>query len=93
MSTLTPEMFRALVDQIISRRFFLTSEEGSSLRREDRKTYNEYFSIYYDVKLLELLQLLLLQVNRLNTEGPIARRLLQRLKMLIQDLYAFRSTR
>jgi hypothetical protein len=63
MSTLTPETFRALVYQIISRRFFLTSEEGSSLRREDRKTYNEYFSIYYDVKLLELLQLLLLQGN------------------------------
>jgi hypothetical protein len=93
MSTLTPETFRALVDQIISRRFFLTSEEGSSLCREDRKTYNEYFSIYYDVKLLELLQLLLLQGNRLNTEGPIARRLLQCLKTLIQDVDAFRSTR
>jgi len=87
-----PETFRALIDQIVTRRFFLTSEEGSSLRREDRKTYNEYFSIYYDVKLSELLQLLLLQVNRLNTEGPIATRFLQHLKMLIQDLDAFRST-
>ena len=56
MSTLTPETFRALVDQIVNRRFFLTSEEGSSLRREDRKTYNEYFSVYYDVELSELLQ-------------------------------------
>jgi hypothetical protein len=93
MSTLTPETFRALVDQIVARRFFLTSEGGNSLHREDRKTYNEYFSIYYDVELSELLQLLLLQGNRLDADGPIARRLLQRLKMLIQDLDAFRSTR
>jgi hypothetical protein len=93
MSTPTPEMFRALIDQIITRRFFLTSEGGSSLRREDRKTYNEYFSVYYDVELSELLQLLLLQGNRLDTDGPIARRLLQRLKTLIQDLDAFRTTR
>jgi len=49
MSTLTPETFRFLVDQIVTRRFFLTSEEGSSLRREDRKTYNEYFSVYYNI--------------------------------------------
>jgi len=93
MSTLTPETFRALVNQIVTRRFFLTSEEGSLLRREDRKTYNEYFSVYYDVELSELLQVLLLQGNRLDADGPIARRLLQRLKMLIQDLDAFRVTR
>jgi len=93
MSALTPETFKALVDQIVNRRFFLTSEEGSILRREDRKTYNEYFSFYYDVKLSELLHLLLLQGNRLDIEGPIARQLLQRLKTLIQDLDAFRSTR
>ena len=93
MSTLTPEMFRALVDQIVTRRFFLTSEEGSSLRREDRKTYNKYFSVYYDVELSELLQVLRLQGNRLDADGPIARRLLQRLKTLIQDLDAFRATR
>jgi len=93
MSTLTPETFRALVDQIVTRRFFLTSEVGSSLRREDRKMYNEYFSVYYDVKLSELLHFLLLQGNRLDVEGPIARRLLQWLKTLIQDLDAFRSTR
>jgi hypothetical protein len=77
MSTLTPETFRALVNQIVTRRFFLTSEEGSSLHREDRKTYNEYFSVYYDVKLSELLQLLLPQGNRLDADGPIVRRLLQ----------------
>ena len=70
MSTLTPETFRFLVDQIVTRRFFLTSEEGSSLRREDRKTYNEYFSVYYDVELSELLQVLLLQGNRLDADGP-----------------------
>ena len=93
MSTLTPETFRFLVDQIVTRRFFLTSEEGSSLRRDDRKTYNEYFSVYYDVELSELLQVLLLQGNRLDADGPIARRLLQRLKTLIQDLDAFRVTR
>jgi len=92
MSALTPETFKALVDQIANRRFFLTFEEGSMLRREDRKTYIEYFSIYYDVKLSELLHLLLLQGNRLYVEGPIAGRLLQRLKTLIQDLDAFRST-
>jgi hypothetical protein len=79
MSTLTPETFRALIDQIVTRRFFLTSEGGSSLHPEDRKTYNEYFSVYYDVELSELLQLLLLQGNRLDADGPIARRLLQRL--------------
>jgi hypothetical protein len=91
MSTLTT--FKALVDQIVTRRFFLTSEGGSSVHQEDRKTYNKYFSVYYDVKLSELLQLLLLQGNRLDADGPIARILLQRLKMLIQDLDAFRSTR
>ncbi len=90
MSMLTPETFRALVDQIVSRRFFLTSEEGNSLRREDRKTYNKYFSIYFNIELSELLQLLLLQGNQLDAEGPIARRILQYLKMLIQDLDAFR---
>jgi hypothetical protein len=89
---LTPEKFRALVDQIVSRRFFLTSEGGNSLCQEDRKTYNKYFSVYYYVELSELLQLLLLQGNRLDTKVPIARRLLQRLKTLIQDLDAFRST-
>jgi len=93
MSTLTPETFRALVDQIVTRRFFLTSEGGSSLHREDRKTYNKYFSVYYDVELSELLQLLLLQGNRLDADGPKARRLLQQLKTLIQDLGAFRTTR
>jgi hypothetical protein len=93
MSTLTPEKFRALINQIVSRRFFLTSEEGSSLRREDRKMHNKFFSVYYDIELLELLQLLLLQGNRLDAEGPVVRRLLQRLKMLIQELDAFRSTR
>jgi hypothetical protein len=55
--------------------------------------YNKYFSVYYDIELLELLQLLLLQGNRLDAEGPVVRRLLQRLKMLIQELDAFRSTR
>ena len=92
MSALTLETFKALVDQIVNRRFFLTSEEGSILSPEDKKTYNEYFSVYYDVKLSELLHLLLLQGNRLDIEGPIARQLLQRLKTLIQDLDAFRST-
>jgi hypothetical protein len=29
MSTLTPETFRALIDQIVTRRFFLTLEGGS----------------------------------------------------------------
>jgi hypothetical protein len=87
------ETFKALVDQIVSRRFFLSSEEGSALRREDRKTYNEYFSVYYDIELSDLLNLLLLQGNRLDIDGPIARRLLQRLKLLIQDLDSFRSTR
>jgi hypothetical protein len=93
MSTLTPETFKALVDQIVSRRYFLSSEEGSALRREDRKMYNEYFSVYYDIELSDLLNLLLLQGNRLDVDGPIARRLLQRLKILIQDLDSFRSTR
>ena len=92
MSALTLETFKALVDQIVNRRFFLTSEEGSIFRREDRKTYNEYFSVYYDVELPELLYLLLIQGNQLDVEGPIARRLLQWLKTLIQDLDAFRST-
>ena len=68
MSALTLETFKALVNQIVNRRFFLTFEEGSLLCREDRKTYNEYFSIYYDVELSELLHLLLLQGNRLNAE-------------------------
>jgi hypothetical protein len=67
--------------------------EGSSLRREDRKMYNEYFSVYYNVELSELLQILLLQSNRHDADGPIARRLLQQLKTLIQDLDAFRATR
>ena len=93
MSALTPETFKALVDQIVNRRFFLTFEEGSILRREDRKTYNEYFSVYYDFELSELLYLPLIQGNQLDVEGPIARRLLQWLKTLIQDLDAFRSTR
>jgi len=93
MSALTLETFKALVDQIVNRRFFLTSEEGSILCGEDRKTYNEYFSVYYDVLLSDLLHLLLLQGNQLDIEGPIARQLLQRLKTLIQDLDAFRSTR
>jgi len=53
MSTLTPETFRALVDHIVSRRFFLTSEEGSSFCRQDRKMYNKYFSIHYNVELLD----------------------------------------
>jgi hypothetical protein len=88
-----PEMFKALIDQIVSRRFFLSSEEGSALRREDRKTYNEYFSVYYDIELSDPLNLLLLQGNWLNMDGPIPRRLLQRLKLLIQDLDSFRSTR
>jgi hypothetical protein len=93
MSTLMPEMFKALIDQIVSRRFFLSSEEGSTLRREDRKMYNEYFSVYYNIELSDLLNLLLLQGNQLDVDGPIARRLLQRLKLLIQDLDSFRSTR
>jgi len=68
MSALTLETFKALVNQIVNRRFFLTFEEESLLCREDRKTYNEYFSVYYDVELSELLHLLLLQGNRLNAE-------------------------
>jgi hypothetical protein len=63
MSALTLETFKALVNQIVNRRFFLTFEEESLLCREDRKTYNEYFSVYYDVELSELLHLLLLQGN------------------------------
>ena len=68
MSALTLETFKALVNQIVNRRFFLTFGEESLLCREDRKTYNEYFSVYYDVELSELLHLLLLQGNRLNAE-------------------------
>jgi len=68
MSALTLETFKALVNQIVNRRFFLTFEEESLLCQEDRKTYNKYFSVYYDVELSELLHLLLLQGNRLNAE-------------------------
>jgi hypothetical protein len=68
MSALTLETFKALVNQIVNRRFFLTFEEESLLCQEDRKTYNKYFSVYYDVELSELLHLLLLQGNQLNAE-------------------------
>ena len=68
MSAVTLETFKALVNQIVNRRFFLTFEEESLLCREDRKTYNEYFSVYYDVELSEFLHLLQLQGNRLNAE-------------------------
>ena len=63
MSVLTLETFKALVNQIVNRRFFLTFEEESLLCQEDRKTYNNYFSVYYDVELSELLHLLLLLGN------------------------------
>jgi hypothetical protein len=41
MSTLTPEMFRALIDQIVTKRFFLTSEEEARyVERTEKHTTN-----------------------------------------------------
>ncbi len=57
----------------MSRRFLLTSQDRSTLLSENRILYNKYFSVYYGVKLFELLNLLLLQDNQLDVMDSFPR--------------------